>query len=409
MPKEIKIYSKSQQIEKSSTHEVITVWSTIVFKLSLLVGAFISWAFFSFFVQALPSLGNLGDVTIYLISISAWSFLIAFILVALTFGSSFLIRYSLYFKDYPQKIIAYYYVLFPIFATTILFMLNFFNISDITAAAFLFFIIIPISFSLFLTVKINRTWMDGLSDIGFPLILFSFIVLVIDYAIKVVITDGFLAAFFIILSIAFFSIWNYLIIIEKKLNWKIGFFIIGTTLIIQGIAFTSAKISNPFIVSPFKLLQLGYYNAELHFKDDFINKANPFALNETNRTSNTFFILSSIGDEYILRETRKAMEYNASQNNHHNGLFPFDYNGTRYFCEDDNKSLIWRISDTNKMYIQKVKNRTHDFNETVQKQLEYWKTIDKKIYRIKKENVEFEVVGKEIDAQSTIWEQNAKK
>lgn len=178
-------------------------------------------------------------------------------------------------------------------------------------------------------------------------------------------------------------------------------------LSITALIFKISNKPNLIITTPFSILKLGYYQAELHFKDEFINK-HPFNLNNNYQTNNVFFILSSVGDEYILRETRKAMEYNESNISHHTGLYPFDYNGTRYYCEDDNQSLIWIIPDSKNKYILKVKNRTRDFNATIEKQLQYWKTIDQKSYRIKKDNVELEVVGKEIEMQSTVWKHNAK-
>lgn len=68
-----------------------------------------------------------------------------------------------------------------------------------------------------------------------------------------------------------------------------------------------AKKPNPIVIFPFKQLKFGYYEAELKFKKDFIEKSNPFDFKETNTTNkNIFFILSSIGDEYILQDSSKT-------------------------------------------------------------------------------------------------------
>lgn len=402
----------------NETKEVFSTWLDIGFKLALALGALISWIFFSFFVNTLPSLGSIGDITIYLVSISAWSLILAFYIVAISFASSFLIKTSSNYINYYNNAFIYYYFGFPIISILFLLILKYFNLTQETIniiLSFLFFVF-PVIYSLFVKEflpirNINRVtrFLNRIIDIGLPLILFSLILLLIalmlDKFFNKLYVQSLIYSSFIVIIVFI----NYFIIKGDLQNWKKALGIAISYLAIISIIFSALKIDNPMIVKPFELLKLGYYKAELHFKEDFVNKANPFPLNENNQTSNVFFILSSIGDEYILRETRTAEDHNDSNVSNHNNLYPFDYNGTRYYCEDDNQSLIWSASRSNKNYIHKIKNRTRDFNETIKKQLEYWKTIDQKTYRIKKENVEFEVVGKEIETQSTVWEHNAKK
>ena len=207
-------------------------------------------------------LGNLGDITIYLIAISAWSFIIAVLLVAITFASSFMIRYSSYYHTYSVKSIALYYPIFILISAFVLSLLALCESPQISwnIVLTLLFFIAPLFYAYSLTNK-SREGFERIADIGVPLIFFSPIVFLIGYAIDTVILHG--------LSIIFFAVCNLLIIAEKKLTWQINLFIVSSTLVILSITFTTAKISNPFIVSPFKLLQLGYYNSELHFKNEF--------------------------------------------------------------------------------------------------------------------------------------------
>lgn len=407
MPKELKIYNKTEQETKTlSIDTLFTNWSTIMFKLSIVIGAFISWAFFSFYVNALPSLGNLGDITIYLIAISAWSFLIASLLIAVTFASSYMIRYSAYYHTYSIKNIALYYPIFTFLSALILSLLALCESPPIlwNITLGLLFLIMPLGYAYLLPNKIRKST-ERLVDIGSPLIFFSFIVFLIGYAIDTVIQHGFFEALFIICSTVFFAICNSLIVSEKKLTWQIVLFIVSSTLVIISITFTTAKISNPLIVSPFKLLQLGYYNAELHFTNEFMQESTPFKLNDNNESSNTFFILSSMGDEYILQETQKTYIDVKKDENTTIRVKQIDINGTSYWYQmNKNNLLVW----TDKNLTQQVDINISEDIENRNERCELNQLQCSKIYRIKKENITYEITG--IDTgQSTVWRHNAKK
>jgi hypothetical protein len=393
--------------EPKNIKEIFSSWLDIGFKLGITLGAFISWAFFSFFVNTLPSLGSIGDIAIYLISISAWSLILAFYIVAISFASSFFIKISTYFNEYSSNMLASYYLIFTFLSFLILSILKVCEESNIVwNIAFIFLAFgIPLFYSLIFFQGISRKPWDRIGDIGLPLISFSLILLLIALIFDNWNNQRLTLIVFVIAIILL----NVLIIKGLIKNSKTALFIVISYLVIVSIIFSMLKIDNPMIVKPFELLKLGHYKTELHFKDDFINKSNPFPLNETNQTSNTFFILSSVGDEYILRETLTSNDHNDSKTSNHNKLYPFDYNRTRYYCEDYNASLIWKVSDLNNTYIQKVKYKSHDFNKTVEQILTHWKTIDQKTYRIKKENIEFEVTGKDAEKQSTIWKINSSK
>ncbi|MFZ3052874.1 MAG: hypothetical protein WA099_05645 [Sulfuricurvum sp.] len=457
-------YQTKKLLEKNDIKESISNWINIIFKFSILLGAFISLAFFSFYVNVLPSIGNIGDFTTYFISIALLGFFIIL---------SFLLPFfaPFWLKDFfsieenirakQRKLSQLYILIFP-FVILGLSWLTKGTKNDIS----IFLVLLPLFFALIFqsfefNIKLNTQiiykqiakllsvkpkmlnfsiytiykrirelirlscriqtiytifeklqlfFVICIKSIHF--ILYSFIQSFFPYLFFLLIgllgfiadSNNLLLIIFLLAFVAFINI----SLLQNKLDKKFILAMLLAYFLTLSFLFSTLKIDNPIITMPFKYFKLGYYNSELRFKEDFINKSNPFLFNESNQTSNTFFILSSIGDEYILRETRQSMEYNESNISHHTGLYPFDYNGTRYYCEDNNQSLIWVIPNSKNKYIRKVENRSRDFNETIEKQLEYWKIIDRKTYRIKKDNVEFEVVGTEIENQSTIWEHNAK-
>lgn len=426
MQEATEIHTKLTTDEKEKDRFQLKDIFQLIYHSSLLGGVILSILYFTFSAETFPSIGNISQLASYIIAVFAVAILFIFIL-AITLASPFFFILSQNL-DHHQKII-------------LMWSYSIITLSSFLTVASLYYFDSKKSFwillGLILLLMIPKRLLQNKDQPKIPLYHFQSTIsyLKIDWTISFVfylfISLFFLSSFIVrnhnldkntvvialfgfLLIVWFINVYlikNNEIINNPNKNFKKTIQSIGIILFIFifGISmiFIYLKKPNPIVIVPFSQLKLGHYTAELHFKDDFINKANPFSLNETKQTSNTFFILSSIGDEYILRETRNTIGYNGSQNNH-NDLFPFDYNGTRYYCEDDNQSLIWKISDTNKIHIQKVTNRTYDFNETVQKQLEYWKIIDKKTYRIKKENIEFEVIGKEINTQSTVWEHNAK-
>lgn len=85
---------------------------------------------------------------------------------------------------------------------------------------------------------------------------------------------------------------------SSKQSFKYLVFILLAVSFFISIGYLVAKKPNPIIIFPFQKLKLGYYGAELHFKKEFIEKSNLFDFNSTD----TFFILSSVGDEYVLQK-----------------------------------------------------------------------------------------------------------
>ena len=308
----------NDQIEEKEKLLTINDIFNVLYKSSLLGGIILSILYFTFYANALPSIDNISQLSSYLIAVFgvAFFFILYFTLTVIVpsiiiidknfdgntnhvlwhFGaiSLFIILFGCLPSEYSWHVLLIFILPIPIQL-----LLNTFNNGDCNQFTF-YYVYIPIfSYSIsnliFTTIFIAAT---GPTQILVPLIIFQMM---------------FIGAILIVLfSLSFF--------------------------------FKASNKPNLIITAPFTILKLGYYRAELHFKEDFINK-HPFPNNETNQTFNTFFVLSSVGDEYI-------------------------------FCE----------SDTNKT--------CNDSNTT------------QPTYRIKKENVEFEVVGQTINGQSTKWENN---
>jgi|GEM_PF-6904389 len=398
-----------------TTKAILSSWLDIGFKLGLALGALISWIFFSFFVNTLPSLGSIGDIAIYLISISAWSIIVAFYVIAISIASSFLIKTSSNYINYPSNSFINYYFGFPFLSIVVLIGFKYFHLTQQTinvVLSFLFFLA-PIVYSLFVNEfrpaknKNRMAWfIDRITNIGLPLILFSLVLFLIALMLDNFFNSLYNQAFIYLLFIIIIIFINYFIIKDELKNWKIALGIAISYLVITSIIFAALKIDNPMIVQPFKLLKLGYYKTELHFKEDFINKANPFPLNETNQTSNTFFVLSSVGDEYIIKEIKYA-HYVADNNISHNQLFPFTYCDELYYCEDENFSKVWKLNDKDQLI--RLKNVPLDFNLSIKKEFNRWKQWKEPIYRIKKDNIEFEIIGKDFESRSTIWKSKSIK
>ncbi len=79
--------------------------------------------------------------------------------------------------------------------------------------------------------------------------------------------------------------------------------VIGTFLLLATILpLIYPSTSGSLIEKIFATSGFGHYSARLQFKEDYIKKSNPFLLNDSNQTINTFEILSNLGKEYIIKE-----------------------------------------------------------------------------------------------------------
>jgi len=151
---------------------------------------------------------------------------------------------------------------------------------------------------------------------------------------------------------------------------------------------------NPLIVNPFNIAKLGYYPAELHFKEEFIQNTNFFNMKDKNITSNVFFILNSIGDEYIVRERSPIFFVDDNMS-----LSAIAYNNTIYWYDKDNNKTVYTFKDFHFQRTDEVNASTlkETFNKDKTK-----KYTNTQVYRIKKEDVIYETNGKGFDQRNTV-------
>lgn len=357
--------------KEKSLKNFILEWSEIIFKVGLIVGSIIAFCFYFFYVGAMPSIGSVGDTTIFIIMIACIG---SFIVAIFTFMS----LPTLFFDDkryakYLRKTIILWNWIIWIFNLIIKIFnkmkkekISNFNgkvkESTIFFIAVAFSTIILILETKYLIIKKNlfnyQEWMI-LIYIAIPSIVFKiknsdtpFITyIVFQFAMTVYlllftgindknVTVIFLLVFLI--SVILFNIMILKVIHEKiDISYKIipiekaknlisksqqdkNFYILfpiisGVFLImIQSIVWSAQQVDNIFITKPFEMLKLGHYNAILQFKDDFIQKNNPFESNKNNCEQGIFFIRSSLGDEYILEELKKHEEYEKNKENKKN-------------------------------------------------------------------------------------------
>ena len=398
----------------------------LIFHISLSGGIILSILFFTFYVEAFPSVDNISQLSSYIITVFgvALFFVVYLSFTMLTPSLLIISNKSNTFKR-RRLIVGWAFISLSIFISV------YFN-SILGLWGLLFLLGLPIKvrlykkfwiISLYLPYKVffvkwKKHIQKSYAVLSYFIIPWGMYFLFSALFVSIFtskIPDNILYTFSIFLLQFMILFSNSYLIIENKTfsdiqnNLKkittITITIVFIFIAIISFIFISAKKPNPIIVAPFSILKLGYYKAELHFKEDFINKSKPFILNETNQTSNIFFVLSSVGDEYIIKEIKYA-HYIADDNTSHDQLFAFTYCNELYYCEDENFSKIWRLNDKNQLT--QLKNVPLDFNLSIKKEFNRWKQWKEPIYRIKKDNIAFEIVGKEIEAQSTIWKHSPK-
>lgn len=373
----------------------------LLFKLSLALGAFISWVFFTFYVGALPSFGNIGDVTTYLVLIVLSSLLILAMIILILFFSPFFLKDSLAKDEIvlkkQRKRSVFYFIAYLVLSIIVSYLFVGNDKMEVYFGYTLLFmmVILPYGYSIWLSwiethenaQLFGKLFSSSIVSKFIGFLMFS----LVSFSTVLIILESNLS-YTMFLLLIFIAIMH-IIILESninKTNLSIG---IGLFLVIFSISLSLAKIDNPIITKPFELLKLGHYKAELHFNKEFMINNNPFPLNENNSSSNTFLILSSIGDEYILKEVR----HEQNQNGH--TVYGFDFNKTAY-CYDDNESFIGQYDNRE---CKKIQNVTFELNATANKLRTYWKKANNKVYRFKKEDVVFEVTGNGLKRQFTVW------
>lgn len=371
-----------------------------LFKTSLFLGVLVSWFYFSFFVGVLPSFNSIGDATGYLVFIVIWSLLITSLIGLISFAPFFLVR-DLYLKRAQNKkrkgILSIFFIIVPI---SVLIISSFEpSYKWINQNPGLFFLVSSVFFPFIFTLLLNykKTIVENKLLVLLDSEAFFFLVV---YAVFM--TIAVLLCFeinkWLLIFIGFLVYINAMIIFEEKYTPKMIFGVIIFMIMVFSMSSSFAKIDNLIIVKPFEMLKLGHYKAELHFKDDFASKEQPFILNENNQTYGIFYILSSIGDEYIIKEIRDEESSKLDKIFYRFNIKDSDYyygNDNNLTYVKDKKGIFVEINASNKNYIH--------VNEEANILRGYGKNIDRSIYRIKKDDIAYEKAGKEYDNAFTSW------
>jgi len=355
--------------------------SESVFKISLFIGIVISWAYFSFYVGVMPSFTSIGDVTGYLVFIVIWALITSILIILLLLPTLLLkqiIENTNIKSAFAMRLSMSYIALVPL-------ILYFFILEDNIKYTLFGMTFLPVIFVYILYKVYGKNVDYEYSALFFIYFMYSFITLM-TMNILYDQSHTVIFPFFLVLVMLY-----YFVLVGKYSYNGIAIFSIGF-LIAVSIVLALFKIDNPIITMPFEKMKIGYYKAEIHFKKEFIEQANPFKYNDKNITFANFFVLSSIGDDYIVREYYSGGRKGKIKNSQSEDVFyPIilhqgDYWIKQYFMKDDSYD-IWKSNEANEF--ERV-----DINDTALslKLLdfkEYIRDLNDRIYIIKKSNIDY--------------------
>lgn len=379
----------------------------IIYNIALISGIILSILYFMFVVEAFPNLKDFSQIANYLIAI--FSSAMVYILIL----SLFMILPSIIFSSMPETInntshqVVFGFMIAPFlihifFSILYAFKLFIFKDPDfLLIANGLTGIAICISLWVFRGYKNAFPIFYGYL-IYWLLSLFFTLYLLNSLDSKDIWYDIVFTLIIIIVLVGF-NVYTYhknLSLQTQKVNLKelVRYIIIITLFFTAVVTFfyLMRNATNPIVVKSFEILKMGHYVGKLQFKEEFNKNVNPFPLNETYKKDNVFAILSSIGDEYIIKE-RYPLEIVKIYNDH-NITLTIDVtqiNGNTYWYSDDK---IWNKYENIGQDIYAEQNATKIKDFIAQHRPNY------RVYRIKKDNVVNEIFGRDIDRQNTKWE-----
>jgi hypothetical protein len=422
--------------------KIIKEWDwllTSLLKISVFIGALVSWSYFSFYVRVLPSFNSIGDITAYLVLICIWASLVTLLNGLFSFTPFFLVHDLSSKETNTSRTIVFFFILVPLL-TTIAYSIDalYQLINKYPERVFLSSVsFLPATYMFVLQYNQNNHQIKKLYKRVFSILLFRFRAIfrfvlqynqnnyqnkkiyksrkyIWGYLYKIIFllvnTEKlfFLCIYacimtfaviicmdinsWFLLFIAFLVLINIFIITDKEYAVKKFFGIIVLMIIFFSTSMQFAKKDNIIIIAPFKMLQLGNYNAELHFKKEFIMNEKPFALNDKNLTYGVFKVLSSIGDEYIIQEIRVEEKINSHL------FYKLVVGGKPYYYCDNNNSVFIKNKDNSL-----TKTMNFKIIEEAKKLREYNKQNVNSSYRIDKDNITFEKTGNSINWSATSW------
>lgn len=386
------IYVKLTTDEKEKTLTISEIFQLIYFS-SLLIGIFISF-FYYFSIEIWPSLSD-SSVIGYLFGVFGVGLLMAIVLTIFFIVPSLLFTLHNPSEKYQWS----YFFSLGISWIGLLFLINCKCTLWVSPIAFILFVVaFGFHFCLSL-INLPNKLINALIHylltplfLLFPLLFIKTFELYINDNHKLITTTCVIAIISLLINGIYIKYFNSKNSLKKNIG--IAIIVISITSLIFSAIPIALKAPNPLITRPFELLKFGSYKAELKFKNDFINQSNPFSFNDNNDTNNTFFILSSVGDEYIFQETFPTyIDINKTLRIGH----ILDINTTEYwFNNNDNNKILY--------YDKNLTSIANDANYSIIREECLEASFQcAQIYRIKKENIAFERIVKDSN-KSTVWQ-----
>jgi len=309
------------------TDTILKNIKSIFLSLGSIIGSFILFSYFSFYVRSIPSNISLGSLSLILLMIAAWAVIVSVFFILISFGSSWWLK-DIWSKDEKtrkkqQTYSIGYFIGYPIISGLCLLVINKYTFETMIEKSifFVIFIIFPLIYALLLSYFENKQSYKIIKPILYTTLIKGMFISLLFYSfinilIALAISSSNLKSLYVLGLLVIIIFINCLILLEKLDDFNIKITFMAMYIISISFYFTALKIDNPIIVLPFQHFRLGNYSEELHFKQSYINETNFLNMKEHNQTRKTFFILSSMGDEYILKNDKNETQpYRINKNN----------------------------------------------------------------------------------------------
>lgn len=409
-------------------------------KLITFVGLVISFFYFVFYVHALPKINDFSELIHYVITIACVGLFILILFVA------FSIWPSLYLSIFQQEIrqkykIAITFVLFitPIFVFVRLLLIHYSLDNPIVTITNLVLIFI---ITLFFMFKKNEKFpyflflfLIGIVYATAPVIHFSSLLLLQISQNEFEYWYAFVISFLFFMGIIYTNhrivIYGYTDFFKlpidffpdplnktKKTFILVGLYSLGL-LFALSVIFITMRIDNLFITMPFKILKLGNYSSELEFDKSYIQDYNPFPLNKNLENKNVFYILNSLGNDYIIKEIGGDRAFFDVVIYEKNSKTISKMKLAKYIDKRGNEFLIYKDKTNDQYYGWNLKNtirertynhenfiKTNEFNLNHEKyDIQRYLKDHSRTYRIKQEYIKGEIILDNVSGIETDWKE----
>jgi len=304
----------------------------LIYHTSLLVGTILSIFYFTFIVEVMPRFSSATDLVAYLIVIFGSALILSVVLSLLAILPSLILNTTSPTEEQKRsfpKVFLFSYAAIQIGIIALACFIQYELPCIVLIILGLVILLVAICFK-----KFREKFRDMISLVrlkkylvfAYPIIISSIVQIPLILIAIISLYDNtksfessillyslisiFIGIILILLNKIFLDSVNLDDLQSSKQSFKYLVFILLAVSFFISIGYLVAKKPNPIIIFPFQKLKLGYYEAELHFKKEFIEKSDLFDFNSTD----TFFILSSVGDEYVLQKDTPGKNGNNKTN-----------------------------------------------------------------------------------------------